>query len=144
MSHISNIDLTECEPLAACSHAVDEFPVAMRMLAEQHRPSRMPFFRNLAALDHAAACDPSFLKEDGSRGQRAREALDEWEAASGKPGGQIRACIALSDLSTTFRLCSTKVRAWCPADIQTCCICVQAHSVRPEALRPNLVRTRAR
>ena len=61
MSHISNIDLTECEPLAACSDAVDEFPVAMRMLAEQHRPSRMPFFRNLAALDHAAACDPSFL-----------------------------------------------------------------------------------
>jgi len=31
------------------------------MLAEQHRPSRMPFFRNLAALDRAAASDPSFL-----------------------------------------------------------------------------------
>jgi hypothetical protein len=33
----------------------------MRMLVEQHRPSRMPFFRNLAALDDAAAGNPSFL-----------------------------------------------------------------------------------
>src|SRR6201988_1851386 len=56
MSHISNIDLTECEQVA-----VDEFPVAISLLAEQHRPSRMPFFRNLAALDYAAASDPLFL-----------------------------------------------------------------------------------
>jgi len=61
MSHISNIGLTEHERLAPCSDAVDEFPVAIRMLAEQHRPSRMPFFRNLATLDCAAASDPSFL-----------------------------------------------------------------------------------
>jgi hypothetical protein len=61
VSHIPNIELTECEQLAACSDAVDEFPVAMRTLAEQHRPSRMPFFRNLAALDPAAAGDPLFL-----------------------------------------------------------------------------------
>src|SRR3954454_17366169 len=61
MSHITNIDLTECEPIAALSDAVDGFPVAISMLAEQHRPSRMPFFRNLAALDHAAASHPSFL-----------------------------------------------------------------------------------
>src|ERR1700720_3379734 len=33
----------------------------MSRLAEQHRPSRMPFFRNLATLDHAAAGDPAFL-----------------------------------------------------------------------------------
>jgi hypothetical protein len=61
MSHITNIDLTECEQIAPLSDAVDGFPVAISMLAEQHRPSRMPFFRNLAALDHAAASDPSFL-----------------------------------------------------------------------------------
>src|SRR6266403_6387132 len=61
MSHISNVDLTECEQIAPRSDAVDEFPVAMSRLAEQHRPSRMPFFRNLATLDHAAASDPAFL-----------------------------------------------------------------------------------
>src|SRR5580704_9153219 len=61
MSHISNMDLTECEQIAPRSDAVDEFPVAMSRLAEQHRPSRMPFFRNLATLDHAAAGDPAFL-----------------------------------------------------------------------------------
>src|SRR5271154_544460 len=61
MSHISKFDSTECEQIAPCSDSVDEFPMAMRMLAEQHRPSRMPFFRNLASLDHSAATDPSFL-----------------------------------------------------------------------------------
>jgi hypothetical protein len=61
MSYITNIDLTECEQIAPLSDAVDGFPVAISALAEQHRPSRMPFFRNLAALDHAAASDPSFL-----------------------------------------------------------------------------------
>src|ERR1700758_5640047 len=61
MSQISNVDLTKCEQSAPRSGAVDEFSVAIRILAEQHRPSRMPFFRNLAALDHAAASDPSFL-----------------------------------------------------------------------------------
>jgi hypothetical protein len=44
-----------------CSDAIDKFSLAMRTLAEQHRPSRMPFFRDLAALDPAAAKDPSFL-----------------------------------------------------------------------------------
>ena len=61
MSHISNIDLNECGQIAPSSDAADEFIAAIRMLAEQHRPSRMPFFRNLAALDHVAASDPSFL-----------------------------------------------------------------------------------
>src|SRR5690348_18478279 len=54
MSQISDADLPFC-------NSVEEFPVAIKMLAEQHRPSRMAFFRNLAALDHAAASDPSFL-----------------------------------------------------------------------------------
>src|SRR5256885_9995392 len=51
-------DSANCAPR---SEAIDQFPVAISLLAEQHRPSRMPFFRNLAALDHAAASDPSFL-----------------------------------------------------------------------------------
>ena len=41
--------------------AIDEFPINIRAIAEQHRPSRMPFFQNLAALDHAVASDPAFL-----------------------------------------------------------------------------------
>src|SRR3954463_9359204 len=51
-------DSANCAPR---SEAIDQFPVAISLLAEQHRPSRMPFFRNLAALDHAAASHPSFL-----------------------------------------------------------------------------------
>jgi hypothetical protein len=40
---------------------IDNFPVAIKVLAEKHRPSRMPFFRNLATLDYVVASDPSFL-----------------------------------------------------------------------------------
>ena len=40
---------------------IDNFPNAIAALAEQHRPSRMPFFRNLANLDYRAASDPLFL-----------------------------------------------------------------------------------
>jgi hypothetical protein len=61
MSHISNIDVTDCDRLEVCSDAVDEFLAAIRLLAEQHRPSRMPFFRNLATLDRGAASEPSLL-----------------------------------------------------------------------------------
>src|SRR5271167_2494475 len=61
MSHITNIDLTECEQIAPLSDAVDGFPVAISMLAEQHRPSRMPFFRHLANLPFLVASDPTFL-----------------------------------------------------------------------------------
>jgi hypothetical protein len=40
---------------------IDEFPEAMIAMLEGHRPSRMPFFDNLAAMPHWAASDPSFL-----------------------------------------------------------------------------------
>jgi hypothetical protein len=43
------------------SITTDNYPDAIKALAEQHRPSRMPFFRNLACLDHAVASDPLFL-----------------------------------------------------------------------------------
>src|SRR5437763_14991151 len=61
MSHISSIDLTNCEQISPACNPVDKFSVAISSLAEQHRPSRMPFFRNLATLDHSIASDPSFL-----------------------------------------------------------------------------------
>jgi hypothetical protein len=43
------------------SDAIDEFPIAVRAIAERHRPSRMPFFQNLASVDRAVAGDPAFL-----------------------------------------------------------------------------------
>lgn len=61
MSKISTADLIDFDNPPPSSASVEEFPLAIRRLAEQHRPSRMPFFRNLAALDRAAAGDPSLL-----------------------------------------------------------------------------------
>ncbi len=49
-------DRTELRP-----DAIDEFPVAIKALLEEHRPSRMPFFRHLAELPFAVASDPSLL-----------------------------------------------------------------------------------
>src|SRR5437016_6294622 len=40
---------------------IDDFPRAMVALIEQHRPSRMPFFRRVSALPFAVASDPDFL-----------------------------------------------------------------------------------
>jgi hypothetical protein len=45
------------------SVAVDDFQPAMMALLDQHRPSRMPFFRRLAELPYAVAGDPQFLGE---------------------------------------------------------------------------------
>jgi hypothetical protein len=61
MSNLANGDISDCNRIAEGSDEIDEFPVAIRLLAEQHRPSRMPFFRNLTALDRAVAGDPSLL-----------------------------------------------------------------------------------
>jgi len=41
--------------------AVDEFPLVIKALLEEHRPSRMPFFEHLAGLPYAVASDPSLL-----------------------------------------------------------------------------------
>src|SRR5204862_158673 len=43
--------------------AIDDFPRAMVALIEQHRPSRMPFFRRVSALPFAVASDPDFLAQ---------------------------------------------------------------------------------
>jgi hypothetical protein len=54
-------DVSLRDQIEPASDAIDEFAIAIRAIAEQHRPSRMPFFQNLAALDYAIASNPSFL-----------------------------------------------------------------------------------
>jgi hypothetical protein len=61
MTYIGAVKVQNDKQIEPSSDAIDELPAAIRALAEQHRPSRMPFFRNLAALDHAAASEPTFL-----------------------------------------------------------------------------------
>jgi pyrroloquinoline quinone (PQQ) biosynthesis protein C len=61
MPKIHSLGLAECDRITAGSYSIDEFPVAVRAIAEQHLPSRLPFFRNLAALDRAIATDATFL-----------------------------------------------------------------------------------
>ena len=61
MSYVGSLRLQDDRHIEARCDAVDEFPAAISAIVEQHRPSRMPFFRNLAALDHSAASEPSFL-----------------------------------------------------------------------------------
>jgi hypothetical protein len=61
MSTLGRVSLLDCDRIAKVSDSIDEFPISIRAIAEQHRPSRMLFFRNLATLDHAVAGDPEFL-----------------------------------------------------------------------------------
>jgi hypothetical protein len=61
VSEISNLGLPHCEEFESDAVEIDEFPAAIQAIAELHRPSRMPFFHNLAALDYRVAADPSFL-----------------------------------------------------------------------------------
>jgi hypothetical protein len=61
MPKIHGLGSAKCDRITTGSYSIDEFPVAIRAIAEQHRPSRLPFFRNLAALDRAIATDATFL-----------------------------------------------------------------------------------
>ena len=62
MSNIRGFGLAEGNRRIDTScYSIDEFPVAIRAIAEEHRPSRLPFFRNLAALDREIATDATFL-----------------------------------------------------------------------------------
>jgi hypothetical protein len=61
MSILGRVNFLDCNRNAAVSDSIDEFPVAISAIAEQHRPSRMPFFQNLATLDHPIASNPGFL-----------------------------------------------------------------------------------
>ena len=59
---IVNISRTSIsEAVEPSSNAIDEFPLVIRALAERHRASRMPFFRDFAALDHSVASNPALL-----------------------------------------------------------------------------------
>src|SRR6201993_2066515 len=61
---MANIDISilhESHQVEVNSYSIDEFSAAIREIAEQHRPSRMPFFQNLARLDGTIATDPIFL-----------------------------------------------------------------------------------
>lgn len=57
------IILKDCDDFEPGPDAVDGFPRAMSALLEEHRPSRMPFFRHLAELPFPVASDPRFLGE---------------------------------------------------------------------------------
>jgi hypothetical protein len=46
MSNIGNFDLMDCDRFEPSSNAIDAFPVTIRAIAEQHRPSRMPFSKS--------------------------------------------------------------------------------------------------
>src|SRR5947209_3727048 len=61
MANSSSVALRDWDWIDPKPNAIDEFPGAIKAFLEQHRPSRMPFFRRLAALPYAVASDPSFL-----------------------------------------------------------------------------------
>ena len=53
-----------CKAFARCDTTLgtaEDFRSAMTRLLDRHRPSRMPFFRRLAALPSVVASDPEFL-----------------------------------------------------------------------------------
>src|SRR5947207_9192004 len=59
----SNLAYKESNRIELQPVAVDGFHSAMMTLLDQHKPSRMPFFRRLAALPFGIASDPKFLGE---------------------------------------------------------------------------------
>src|SRR5207247_1026109 len=63
MSTRGGLALKEWDSDEAEADAVGDFKTEMLALLDRHRPSRMPFFRRLAALPFAIASDPEFLGE---------------------------------------------------------------------------------
>src|SRR5215472_17632156 len=61
MSNTFPLGSLECDRSGTMFYPIDEFTAAIRSIAQQHRPSRLPFFRNLAALNRGVATDPMFL-----------------------------------------------------------------------------------
>jgi len=58
LSRVSSKDRDRIEP---GPDAIDEFPSVIKAFLTEHRPSRMPFFRRLAALPFTIASDPALL-----------------------------------------------------------------------------------
>jgi hypothetical protein len=61
MVFFGNLAYQTPDPVEPGLAAIDEFPAVIRVMAEQHRPSRMPFFGHLASLPPAVASDPEIL-----------------------------------------------------------------------------------
>jgi hypothetical protein len=59
-SHLTLTNRISDHPKRGCS-ALEDFPDAISVILEAHRPSRMPFFENLAALPRVVARDPRLL-----------------------------------------------------------------------------------
>jgi hypothetical protein len=61
MKNLSSVALQDWDCVELTSDAIGRFAVTIKALLEQHRPSRMPFFRHLAALPRSVASDPALL-----------------------------------------------------------------------------------
>lgn len=61
MTSLSSVPSNDNDRLQSEPDVIDQFPSAIEAFLEEHRPSRMPFFRNLAALPFPVASDPSLL-----------------------------------------------------------------------------------
>jgi hypothetical protein len=61
MTDLSNVSSKEHHRFEPGPDAIEAFPNAIEAFLEEHRPSRMPFFRHLAALPFSVASDPLLL-----------------------------------------------------------------------------------
>ena len=61
MTSLGSILLRARYPGGPDSDAIDAFPSVIRRFLEEHRPSRMPFFRHMANLPFPVASDPTLL-----------------------------------------------------------------------------------
>src|SRR3954447_3557921 len=55
------VDFKRWDMVEPDNEAIEAFPQTVIDMVEQHRPSRMPFFRRVKALPLAVAGDPEFL-----------------------------------------------------------------------------------
>ena len=61
MVSLNSVRRTDSDGIQPGPDAIDEFPSAIKAFLEEYRPSRMPFFRHLAALPFTVASDPALL-----------------------------------------------------------------------------------
>src|SRR3954468_23821203 len=54
------VELKRWDMVEPDHEAIEAFPTTVIDMVEQHRPSRMPFFRRVKALPLAMAADPEF------------------------------------------------------------------------------------
>jgi hypothetical protein len=61
MTSLTNVLLADENIFQPLLNELEEFPSVIQGILEEHRPSRMPFFKNLAALPFSMASDPLLL-----------------------------------------------------------------------------------